>query len=298
VLTLLAVRLALPRRERVMRIALDLYVVATVASFVLDTPMGGNVTRLGAVFAMPLIAAVVWRRRPWAVVLLAIPVLYWQWYPPVRDWHRAHGDPSLKAGYYDGVIAFLREQSRGEPPFRVEVPFTVNHWESRWMAPHVPLARGWERQLDRKVNGLFYDEDRPLTAARYTRWLSETAVRFVALPDVELDHSAQIEGRLLRAGLAALRPVWSDAHWRVWAVRRPRPIAPGLVALGTDSFTLRASGPGDVPVRIRWTPYWRASGACLGRDGDWTVVRARRAGTIRVTTRFSLARIGSDGCAR
>ena len=33
--------------------------------------------------------------------------------------------------------------------FRVEIPFTDNHWESRWVAPHVPLARGWERQVDR-----------------------------------------------------------------------------------------------------------------------------------------------------
>ena len=71
-----------------------------------------------------------------------------------------------------GARALLRRRcsaswrARGGGPFRVEIPFTDNHWESRWVAPHVPLARGWERQLDRERNALFYD-GRPLTPARY-----------------------------------------------------------------------------------------------------------------------------------
>ena len=40
---------------------------------------------------------------------------------------------------------------------RVEIPFTDTHWEAYRVASEFPLARGWERQLDRDDNGLFYD---------------------------------------------------------------------------------------------------------------------------------------------
>ena len=69
------------------------------------------------------------------------------------------------------------------------------------MAPHVPLARGWERQVDRQRNALFYD-DRPITAARYRRWLDDNAVRFVALADAPIDYSAAREAALVRDGHA------------------------------------------------------------------------------------------------
>jgi hypothetical protein len=41
---------------------------------------------------------------------------------------------------------------------------------------------------------------------------------------------------------------------------------------------------------VRHTPYWRVEqgDACVGADGSWTVVRADRPGTVRVTTRFSM----------
>ena len=76
-----------------------------------------------------------------------------------------------------------------QPGERVEVPFTHNHWEAAHLASAVPLARGWERQLDEKANALFYD-GRPLTPARYQRWLRDAGVRWVALPDAPLDYSA------------------------------------------------------------------------------------------------------------
>ena len=71
--------------------------------------------------------------------------------------------------------------------------------EARWLAGHVALARGWERQLDEGRNGIFYDE-RPLTAARYRSWLTEQAISYVALPDAPLDYSAESEARLLLGG--------------------------------------------------------------------------------------------------
>ena len=60
------------------------------------------------------------------------------------------------------------------------------------MAPSVALARGWERQLDRKANAVFYEGE--LTAERYHAWLRDTAVSHVALPDAPLDPTRRAGG--------------------------------------------------------------------------------------------------------
>ena len=51
-------------------------------------------------------------------------------------------------------------------------------------------------------------------------------------------------------------------------------------------------------MRVHFTPYWAlASGSgCVSRaPGDWTEVQARRAGSLHVVIRFSLARVFSHG---
>ena len=107
----------------------------------------------------------------------------------------AHGDPSTEASFFADPRAFLERVVR--PGERVEVAFTHNHWEAAHLATAVPLARGWERQLDEKANPLFYD-GRPLTPERYHRWLRDSAVRWVALSSAPLDYSAEAEAKLLR----------------------------------------------------------------------------------------------------
>ena len=84
------------------------------------------------------------------------------------------------------------------------MPLTRNHWEATYLAEDYPLARGWHRQLDRKVNPLFYDSDHPLTPDAYRDWLRENAVRWVALPNAPLDFSATAERKLLLEGLPFL----------------------------------------------------------------------------------------------
>lgn len=299
-LGLLLIVAFLPRDERVLRYAVLLYGLATIASFVLDTPMGGNVTRLGTLFAGPVLACLLWQRQPRLLLILAVPLVYWQWTAPVRDWVRGSGDPSVQAAYYTGVVAFLqRDPDAQARTFRVEVPFTTNHWESRWVGNHLPLARGWQRQLDIKVNGVFYNG--ALTPARYRRWLRTAAVRYVALPDVDLDHSAIAEAELIRGGLPYLQPVWRDRHWRVFRVRDAASLAmPGggtVTRVTTQGFRLRAASPGTTVVRIRWTPYWKAAGgACVRRaPGDWTAVRAARPGDVDVGIAFTPLRIMATG---
>jgi hypothetical protein len=292
-----AVGVVVPRDMRAVRAGVAIYGGAMIANFVLASPMGGNVVRLGALFAGPVLAALLWRRNRRSLVLLALPLLYWQWVAPVDDWARAATDPSVHQRYYAGLLTFLRTRDGG--PFRVEIPFTDNHWEARWVAPQVPLARGWERQVDVKRNRLFYDH-KPLTAWRYRAWLDDNAVRYVALADAPLDYSAAKEARLVRAGLPYLREVWHDAHWRVFAVTDARPLATGaatVTALGSERIRLRARRTGMVDLRVRFTPYWNIAvgrGCVEAGPRGWTRIRVDRTGPLVLSTKFSLGRVGAD----
>ena len=156
---------------------------------------------------------------------MLVALLYLQWLPAVRAVAEAHGDPSTTEAFFADPRAFL--EGVVQPGERVEVAFTHNHWEAAHLASVVPLARGWERQLDEKANPLFYD-GRPLTAERYHRWLRDSGVRWVALPDAPLDYSAQAEARLLEAappylGSRTRRPAGGSG--RCATPRRPRPAA-------------------------------------------------------------------------
>ncbi len=285
--------IALPRAERELRVGVVLYGVACIAAFVVPSPVGGNVVRLGTLFAGPLLACALWPRRTMLLVAMALPLLWWQWSAPVQDAVRAYGDPSTHAAYYQPLLGFLHDQ-RG--PFRVEIPFTTNHWEAAEVAPRFPLARGWERQLDRADNRLFYSGE--LTPARYRAWLSRWGVRYVALPRrVVLDASANREAAILRAGQPWLEPVFSDRDWRVWRVRDAGPMATGagvMTSQSTESFTLRARRAGTVLVRERYTPYWaitRGAGCVTRAAGGQTAVSVRGSGIVRVSIRFSPSRI-------
>jgi hypothetical protein len=234
--------------------------------------------------------ALLWPRGRAVLALAALPLAYWTLYPPLRDWSRSAADAAQPAAYYAPLLAQLRAREAGRPPGRLEIPFTAGHWEAARVAPAIPLARGWERQLDRKRNALFYD-DGALTARRYRAWLADNAIRWVALPDAPLDHSARAEAALIERGLPYLREVWRGVHWRLFAVARPTPL--GAVALGPDWFVA-----GGGVVRVRWTPYWAVveGHGCVARTpGDWTAVTPVPAGSsVRVAIRLSLPRALSD----
>jgi hypothetical protein len=309
----------LPARERALRIGAGLYALACIAAFAFATPLGGNVTRLGALLAGPVVFGALLGAREgggrapgWALLggrgsdapphsallaVLALALGYWQLYPAIRDVVRSSGDPSTAAAYHEPLVRFLerRPQRAG---FRVEIAFTENHWEAAHVAPSIPLARGWERQLDRRLDALFYD-GAPLTPARYRAWLDEHAVAYVALPDVALDDSSKDEARLVERGLPYLRPAWHDAHWRVFAVRRPAPITSGVartIALEPDAFTITARRAGEALVRVRHTRWWKVTSgrACVERaPGGMTRVRVLAPGSVRVQ-----ARLTGSACVR
>jgi hypothetical protein len=296
---LAGVLIALPREDKVLRAGVALLCLATVGCFVIANPLGGNVIRLATIAAGPLAACVLWRRRTWLLIAFGVPLLYWQWVAPATDLARAAGDPSLHREYYAGLNTFLTRQA-ASGPFRTEIPFTLNHWETRWVAPDHPLARGWLRQLDTVRNPIFYERG-ALTTTRYRRWLDTNAVRFVALPDAPLDASARGEGALLRAGVPGLREVWSDAHWRVFAVVHARPLATGaarVTRLDTDGVTLSAHRAGLVDLRVSFNPYWRLHGGrgCVAEAPDgFTRVRVDGPGTVSLEPAFAPGRAGHRG---
>ena len=291
---------------RVLRLGVWLYALALIGSYVLPTAVGGNVDRLGAqaagpVAALALVGASRWRRR--LLLVLAPFLLYWQATAPVTDFASTLSNPSVNASYYAPLVSELHALGVGYDarPARIEVVATADHWEARYVAVHVMIARGWERQLDTFRNGLFYEESKPLTAARYRAWLSANAISYVALPDAPLDYSAHAEAGLLRAGPPSyLREVWRSRHWRLFAVLDASPLAQApavLTSASSDSLTLYAPRPGAYTLRVRFTPYWAlASGSgCVTRaTQEWTTVQARRAGSFHLVIRFSLARVFSD----
>jgi hypothetical protein len=296
---------------RVLRIGALLYALALTGSYLLASPVGGNVDRLGALIAGPVAACALAggplrARRSIALLVLAPLLTYWQAYDPVADFTTAQSDPAVKAAYYAPLLHELSSLGvgYGARPARIEVVATASHWEARWIAPHVMIARGWERQLDTYRNGLFYEGSNVLTPARYRTWLAHQAVSYVALPDARLDYSAKQEARVVRgqAGPAPfLREVWSSAHWRLFAVRHATPLAQppsSLSALSGDSLTLSAPRAGKYTVRVHFTPYWAlASGSgCVERGPeDWTQIRALHAGSFHVVIDFSLARVLGEG---
>jgi hypothetical protein len=293
--------------RRALGIGVALYALALAGSYLVPSAVGGNVDRLGAQTAGPVAALVLvgasrWRRR--ALLVLAPFLLYWQATAPVTDFASTLSNPSVNASYYRPLLGELHALGIGYAarPARIEVVATADHWEARYLAPHVMIARGWERQLDTDRNSIFYDEAEPLTAARYRAWLSANAISYVALPrHARLDYSARAEARLFAGGHPSyLREVWRAPDWRLFAVRDATPLAQApalLTAASSDSLTLYAPRAGSYTVRVRFTPYWAlASGSgCVARaPGEWTEVRARRAGRLRLVIRFSLARVFSD----
>ncbi len=283
-------------RRRALRLGVLAALVLLVAAFVIPTSVGQTALRPLVILGPALLALGLrpgGRRTMVAAIVVGAGLMYLQWLPAVRAIAEASGDPSTHSSYYDEVLRIVdRERAPGE---RLEIPLTRNHWEAAVVAPRIPLARGWHRQLDEEANPLFYDR-RPLTATRYEEWLYDRAVRWVALPNVPLDFSARREAALLRSGsVPGLQLVSRTGNWTIWEVLPIPPPATGparLAGAGTDSFQLAVRAPGRIRVRATYTPYWtivRGDGCVERGTGGLTEVVARKAGTLRVEAKLSLA---------
>ncbi|HEX5989647.1 MAG TPA: hypothetical protein VFY75_05495 [Solirubrobacterales bacterium] len=288
------VYLILPPSQRLLRLAAILYGAAVLCAFAIPNAMGGNVARLSTLVAGPISVLALTGRRHLRLlaVLLAIPLVYWQWQGAVRDFSRASADPSVQRGFYAPLLTELQERTSGEP-VRIEIPPTLDRWEAYYVSPDFPLARGWERQMEADEQSLFKSE---LTASSYRRWLLANGITYVALPDARLDYLSLRERELILGGLPYLKPIWANPDWRLFAVEG----ASGLVdrparltGLGADWFDLAIPRASRTKLRIHFSPYWKVSGhgVCLREWGAWTLVEARRPAAVHVDTGLSAAAV-------
>ena len=283
----------LPVGETTLRCGIVLYALIAIAAFMVATPFGGNAIRLGTIFAGPVMALALYGRRPIVLLLLAAPLLWWQWTATIRDVAAADGDPATEAAYYAPLVSELESRS-AVAPIRVEIPPTRSRWESVYVAEHVPLARGWLRQLESDDFDLFTKGN--LTGPAYAKWLREHGVDYVAVPDTWLDYLANDEAALIRTGgLPYLREVWANQDWTLWEVRTPGDEATPVSAVGPDSFSVSVPGPGRYVIRMRYSPYLdivKGQG-CLEPRGENSTVLTVPAGAgpqeIEVRASFSLS---------
>ncbi len=271
-----------PPVHRLVRATAVVYSLAAVVPFVIPTPLGANLTRLGMYAVGPALLALVPLRR--VVLAGAVPLLlFWQWSPAFDAIFRSGRDLSTQRDYYDPLLSYL--DAVGATEGRTEVVPTARHWEAAYVAATVPIARGWERQLDIRFNRLFYEPG--LTSWAYHDWLKEEGIDRVALADAPLDDAGKQEAGLLEQGLPFLRPVWSNAHWRVWQVVDSPGMIDGparVVSIEADSIVLDVTQRADVTVRVRGSAYWRTDPAvCVESTADdWVVLRDVPAGRIEV----------------
>ncbi len=290
--------LVLPREERMLTWGIGVYALILVGAFLIHSPMGSNALRMGWVLIGPLLACALWQRNTKLLLVVMPVILWWQVFPAVNDLEKVAADPSVKASYYAPLKDYLRGATHPQE-YRVEVVPADHHWESAYVPHGIYIARGWERQLDRTYNSLFYEDQ--LKASDYRRWLNDLAVGFVAVPDAPLDYAGDAEARLIAKRPPYLEPAFRSRDWTVYRVRNPEPLAIGaarLTKLRPDGFNLLASDTGTALVRVRWTPYWaiqQGSGCVEESPRGFTRVTVDQPGPIRVGTDFSPLRIVSHG---
>ncbi|MFD5965628.1 hypothetical protein ACFWGR_05270 [Streptomyces sp. NPDC060311] len=295
----LAVTVLAPRTWRVARWSGAVYALGTVLTYLIASPVGTNVERFAELFAPAVLLAALLSGPPALTAdrvrrlgrgLLAVALAYSVWWvggKTVSDLRVSTVVPAW-AAETDGVVAAL--EGLGADRTRVEVVPARNHREATLLAPHVNLARGWNRQLDVERGRLFYDGT--FSAATYREWLDRWAVGFVVAPLGRPDGPARAEAKLVRDPELRpewLEPVWRDAHWQVYRVRDAVPLvsAPGtVVSTGPADLVLRVARPGTVTVRVAWSPWLRSDGGCLAQDGEFTRLTVEAPGEYRISSRY------------
>ncbi|MEU8676950.1 MFS transporter [Streptomyces sp. NPDC048560] len=248
-----------PKDWASVRTAAAVYGVGTLLTYVVDSQIGSNVSRMAMLFAgVVLLAALPYtapRSRRWyALVLAFVGLNFWIGFKGVDDIVRTAPTASWSRELAPLVNQLQRARAeRG----RVEVVPASSHREASALAPYVNLARGWNRQADMKRNPIFYDDT--LNAVNYRQWLDRWAVHYVVLPEGSPDSSGAVqEAALVAKGQPYLKEIWGDANWTLYRVLDPAPMAdpPATVErAGADKLTIRVQAAGRVLIRIPYSPW-------------------------------------------
>ena len=269
ILASLVVIAVLPRRHNAIRLGAAVNLAIVAGSWAIASPVGSNAERLGLIFAIPVVAAFAEWRMP--IAALAVVVAFFVQGPATPEIFKLAGAPATHTSYYRPLVAAIRDL--GPVTGRVEVPEMNGHWDAALLADQIPLARGWLRQLDTKLNDDVFFKHAP-TADTYHAWLTTNAVQYVAVPDARLTPWGRREKAVVLAGLPYLREVWHDRHWRLYAVDGATRIVdkPGaLVSMDAARVVLTAPQNATVRIRMRWFSWTTLnvnSGACIESSGQ------------------------------
>jgi hypothetical protein len=285
--------------QRRIRIGAVLSAILVLGSFVLSSPIGSNSLRLSMLFGLPLLLAYLrmdgqmreWRVPFWAYAT-AVGILAYFVQPFIlAGTIGGMGRPATYSSYYTPLVQAIQE--RGPVTGRVEVPEITGHWDAAFLADRLPLARGWLRQVDTKLNGdVFYTDF--ATPDAYRAFLDRSAVQYVAISDSRGTFTGGKEKRLIQIGLSYLRPVWANGHWTLYEVIDPTPIveSPGaLISAQSDRILFDVQQAGDVTLRVRPLRYLSLSGPSAGclqqSDGDAVVLVGAVPGIYTLTSSLS-----------
>ncbi|HMI98829.1 MAG TPA: hypothetical protein VK488_03250 [Gaiellaceae bacterium] len=279
------------------------YAVTSGAAFLVASPLGENIARVR--FAALPIAVLVLSLRSWRPLWVAALALVlagsWNLSPHAWSFSRATVEPTAHEAFWQPAVAYLSEHLT--PSYRVEVVDTSGHWAAVYLPrAGIPLTRGWFRQDDFPQNEVLYDR---LDEPTYLRWLRHLGVRYVVLTDAPTDYSSKEEARLIRSGRSGLVRVLRTQHIRIFSVPRPRPLLTGsapaeVLAFAQSYMLLHVGAPGRYRLAVRYSPYWRVTGACVSRGKDGMVrLTSRRGGLFSLRFKVDAGRalatmVGSD----
>ena len=112
------------------------------------------------------------------------------------------------------------------------------------------------------------------------------------LPDTALDTAgAEAEAELLRSGRSGLKLVEQRGAWSIYELPDPTPLLTGpgtaeITTQGHDRLRGIVGEAGMYLLRVRWMPYWSASGVidCVtAGPGGQTLLRARSPGGFELS---------------
>ncbi|MEW2484939.1 MFS transporter [Streptomyces sp. NPDC048411] len=271
-----------PRDWKTVRTAAGVYGVGTLLTYVVDSQIGSNVTRMAMLFAgVVLLAALPYavpRSRRWYVLVLAfVGMNFWIGFKGVDDIVRT----APTASWTRELAPLVHELQQADAERgRVEVVPASSHREASALAPYVNLARGWNRQADMERNPLFYDDT--LNSGNYRQWLDRWAVHYVVLPKGRPDATGAVqEAELVQKGQPYLRRIWSDSNWQLFEVDSPVPLAdpPATVdRAGEGELTIHVKRAGRVLIRIpysRWLALVDDEGKSMERPQETEASKQR-----------------------
>jgi hypothetical protein len=279
---LAAALVAVASRSVPIRIAAALSAGGVLVAWLVPSPVGVNAVRPLAIFGAAVLLATSQLSRKLVLTLAAVVVIV---VPPITpDLVIGIGDDQNSRAYYRPLIRELRTLPLTG---RLEIPPLRQRWETYYVSPTMPLARGWMTQLDNLYNPLFFDGT--VNAATYRQWLLQNAVQYVAVAEGAPASAGSAERKLVREGLPYLHEIWSSRFWTLYAVDGARPtVAPPAshIVQAATAVGFHAPAPGSYEVHLRWSRWLTLTGpgGCIRASGEWITVQVERAGSYRVSS--------------